>query len=295
MDALPIAEGSGIYHGMVGRCDLVRELLRPLALPQIGGMATPMGVHLSTGTVSAGVGHPALVLTGFCFFFIQLSLVLLLTALEPYLPTLPLPPVWRETIELALATLFSLGGFLALIRLSPLSGFHAAEHQVVHALERHVPLLPERVGLLPRVHPRCGTNLMAASFLLGLGGVLSPLLGQWSYMLSGLLALLFWRSLGAWLQENLTTRPATHAQLTQAISAAQSLLERHEARPLPATPGEASVEQRTASDASRLCTGAGLSCPAWAPDPLTGGDPASALAVPFCPNQRRLRIGSSKP
>ena len=56
VDTLPVAEGSGIYLGMVGRSDLVRELLRPLALPQLGGMATPIGVHLSTGAVCAGAG-----------------------------------------------------------------------------------------------------------------------------------------------------------------------------------------------------------------------------------------------
>ena len=236
VDALPVAQGNGLYYGMVGHGDLVRELLRPLALPSLGGMATPVGVHLSTGTVSAGVKGAALVLTGFCFFFTQLSLIVVLSLLEPYLPALPLPPLWRETVELALTAVVTLTGFLGLVRLSPLAGFHAAEHQVVHALERHVPLLVDPVGRMPRVHPRCGTNLLAGSFLLGLGGVLSPLLGEAGYVLSGIVALFFWRSFGAWLQEHLTTRPATKAQLAQAIDAAKTLLERHEARPEPATP-----------------------------------------------------------
>ncbi|WP_309712391.1 DUF1385 domain-containing protein [Armatimonas sp.] len=235
VDALPVAESNGLYYGMVGHGDLVRELLRPLALPPLGGMATPVGVHLSTGTVSAGVRGAALVLTGFCFFFTQLSLFVVLSLLEPYLPALPIPPVWRETIEQALTAVITLAAFLGLVRLSPLAGFHAAEHQVVHALERHVPLLVDQVGRMPRVHPRCGTNLLAGSFLLGLGGVLAPLLGEAGYVLSGILALFFWRSLGAWLQEKLTTRPATEAQLTQAIVAAKTLLEHHEARPEPAT------------------------------------------------------------
>ncbi len=235
VDALPVAEGSGLYYGMVGHGDLVRELLRPLALPPLGGMATPVGVHLSTGTVSAGVSGAALVLTGFCFFFTQLSLIIVLSLLEPHLPALPLPLVWRETVELALRAVITLAVFLGLVRLSPLAGFHAAEHQVVHALERHVPLLVDPVRRMPRVHPRCGTNLLAGSFLLGLGGVLGPLLGEAGYILSGILALFFWRSFGGWLQEHLTTRPATEAQLTQAIGAAKTLLERHEARPEPAT------------------------------------------------------------
>ena len=235
-DALPVAEGNGIYYGMVGRADLVRELLRPLALPQIGGMATPVGVHLSTGAVSAGVGNGALILTGSCFFFAQLALLVLLNALAPALPPLPLPPAWRESVELALTTLLTLAGFLGLIRLSPIAGFHAAEHQVVHALESHTPLLTTTVGRLPRVHPRCGTNLMAGSFLLGLGGAFTPLLGTLSYIFSGLLALFFWRTVGTWLQQNLTTRPASEAQLTQAMTAAKTLLTLHEAHPQPASP-----------------------------------------------------------
>lgn len=235
-DALPVAEGNGLYLGMIGHSDLVRELLRPLALPQLGGMATPVGVYLSTGTVSAGVSQKALVATGFCFFVAQFALLVVLSLLDPYLPALPLPLQWRETVELILTALITLTGFLTLIRLSPIAGFHAAEHQVVHAVERHVPLLPDLVGRMPRVHPRCGTNLMAGSFLLGLGGAFTPLLGQFGFVLSGLLTLFYWRSFGGWLQEHLTTRPATDAQLIQAIAAARTLLERHEESTLPATP-----------------------------------------------------------
>lgn len=236
VEALPLAEGNGLYLGMIGAGDLVRELLRPLALPQLAGMATPVGVHLSTGSVAAGVGNPALVATGFCFFVAQFALLALLTLVTPYLPNLPLPPSWRESIELTLTGLVTLGGFLTLIRLSPLAGFHAAEHQVVHAVERSVPLLPDQVARMPRVHPRCGTNLMAGMFLLGLGGAFTPLLGEFGFVLSGLLTLFYWRSVGAWLQEHLTTRPATEAQLVQAIAAARTLLERHEASTITPTP-----------------------------------------------------------
>jgi uncharacterized protein YqhQ len=36
---------------------------------------------------------------------------------------------------------------------------------VVHAIERGEPLLAESVRAMPRVHPRCGTNIVAAAFL----------------------------------------------------------------------------------------------------------------------------------
>lgn len=77
---------------------------------------------------------------------------------------------------------------------------------------------------------------MAGMFLLGLGGAFTPLLGEFGFVLSGLLTLFYWRSVGAWLQEHLTTRPATEAQLVQAIAAARTLLERHEASTITPTP-----------------------------------------------------------
>lgn len=230
-DALPVRDAQGNYLGMVGRVDLVRELLCPMALPTLGGMATPIGVYLTTGAVSAGASHAALVLTGLCFFGVQTTLLIALAVLGDLLPPLPLPTLVRESLELLLTASFTLFGFLGFIRLSPLAGYHAAEHQVVHAIERHAPLLPDVVRFMPRVHPRCGTNLAAAVFLLGLGAVLLPLLGKLAYVASGLLAIAYWRSLGAWFQEHLTTRPATDAQLAQGIAAAKTLLSRHDAAP----------------------------------------------------------------
>ena len=117
--------------------------------------------------------------------------------------------------------------FLSLVRLSPLAGYHAAEHQVVHAIERGQPLLTECVREMPREHPRCGTNFVAAALLFSLGGALTPLLGALAYPLGGLAALVWWRTLGGWLQRHFTTRPATDAQLDSGIRAARELLVRH--------------------------------------------------------------------
>lgn len=230
-DSVPVCDASGSYIGMVGRADLVRELLRPLALPTLGGMATPRGVYLTTGAVSAGVGNLALVLTGLCFFGIQLALLVVLAGLEAALPPLPLPAPLRESLEILGTASLTLFGFMAFLRLSPVAGYHAAEHQVVHAIERHAPLLPEVVRLMPRVHPRCGTNLAAAVFLLSLGAALLPLLGKLAYLVSGLLAITYWRTVGAWFQEKLTTRPASEAQLAQGIAAAKALLALHDRTP----------------------------------------------------------------
>lgn len=233
-DVLPVLEASGNYLGLVGRMDLARELLRPLSVPLLGGMATPLGVYLTTGTLRAGASQGALILTGMCFFGVQGILLLLLSYLEYALPPVAVPIPVRETFDLLLTTSLSMFGFLGVIRLTPLAGYHAAEHQVVNAIEHHVPLLPERVRAQSRVHPRCGTNFAAAVFLLGLGGAFLPVLGNAAYILAVFLAVGYWRLLGAWFQEKLTTRPATDAQLAQGIAAAKELLAKHDATPYAA-------------------------------------------------------------
>src|SRR2546423_10530097 len=55
--------------------------------------------------------------------------------------------------------------FLLFVRALPLVQYHAAEHQAVHAMERGEPLDPEIVRRMPRVHPRCGTNIMAGGMV----------------------------------------------------------------------------------------------------------------------------------
>ena len=52
-------------------------------------------------------------------------------------------------------------------------------------------------------------------------------------MLAVILVLSYWRTLGAWFQEKLTTRPATQAQLVQGIAAAKELLAKHSATASP--------------------------------------------------------------
>jgi hypothetical protein len=114
------------------------------------------------------------------------------------------------------------------MRLLPLAGYHAAEHQAVHAIERGEPLRPEILRRMPRVHPRCGTNIMAGALIftvvsqaltalrIGLGSSDSAVLGA-------IVALFTWRSLGAFLQQYFTTRPATDRQLASGIAAARDL------------------------------------------------------------------------
>src|SRR5262249_55949429 len=97
-----------------------------------------------------------------------------------------------------------------------------AEHQVVHTIEQGDDLKPEVVRTKSRVHPRCGTNLMAAFGIF-------MILERWGGPLAFVGALLTWRFFGSLLQLYVTTRPAREPELASRISAGRQLLERYQA------------------------------------------------------------------
>jgi predicted transcriptional regulator len=239
-DVLPVLGPEFLFYGLIGRGDLVQELSRPFQPPTIGGMATPLGVYLTTGRVSGGAGTLGLMLTGVFMAAISVAALALVLLVDSHVPPLSLPApflaVVPEVIRTAVggvigSVLGTLPLFLAL-RFSPIAGYHAAEHQVVHAVERGEPLLVEAVRSMPRVHPRCGTNIVAAVFLATtVFTALSAVPGGLNLLAAGLAALLYWRSLGSWLQQHVTTRPATDGQIESAIFAARQVLTRHSAAP----------------------------------------------------------------
>jgi hypothetical protein len=123
--------------------------------------------------------------------------------------------------------------FLLMLRASPASQYHGAEHQVVHALEQGRQLDVDVVSRMPRVHPRCGTNVLAAvaAFVaivyavsafdpFGAGTLVGSLVGA-AVTLKG------WRRLGEALQQHVTTRPPTRRQLERAIAVASELRARY--------------------------------------------------------------------
>jgi len=116
-----------------------------------------------------------------------------------------------------------------MMRLSPLSGYHAAEHMTVHAIEAGEALEPDIVSRMPRVHPRCGTNLLAAA------GVFTILTTNFSSQITVLTALLVmvlgWRSIGAMLQTFATTKKPSRKQLENGIAAGMELLDKYQEQP----------------------------------------------------------------
>lgn len=260
---LPVVTPEGRYLGCVTRAEALAAREGWFPPPHIGGMATPLGVYMTTGAISGGAGNLGLFLTGVIFaaimwvsqnaltfaseqlarltrlpFFIDLAKVFGQEAFQgsrPYVLTL-----------IALSIFLSFGLFLLLLRYMPLlTGYHAAEHQTIGAIEEGEPLTPDAVSRMPRVHPRCGTNLVALVALSYLGVTAVAMLLttdiaayniEFIIMLAAFGALFVaanWKRVGGWIQQHLTTRPATRKELASGIRAGRELLLRHLEAPLP--------------------------------------------------------------
>ena len=132
--------------------------------PRLGGMATPLGVYLHDGVSSGGAGSWGLFLTGVTMS----GLILLAQALAHGLAReaathLAVLSVWERRLPLGLQLWLSaispwlpLPFVFGLLRLLPMSGTHAAEHQVVHCIERQAPLTSDCVRAMPRAHHGAG-------------------------------------------------------------------------------------------------------------------------------------------
>lgn len=238
----------GEILGIVSLAELGSAVCGAVRPPVIGGMATPFGVYLTGGGVRAGVGDRALCAAG-AFLALQFLVARWLaeTLLSPGGLAWQFPVLSRFLLTIPLtSTGLALLLFALLFRVSLLTGYHAAEHQVVHAIEAGDDLVPENVRSKPRVHPRCGTNLVAAVFLmtffLNLRHMVAPhpdvirlvlLLDQFNPMLAMLVTVLFWRRLGGWVQHHITTRRANAREIQSGLAAGKELLARYQSlRPI---------------------------------------------------------------
>lgn len=188
----------------------------------IGGMATPFGVYLTSGAVAAGAGGLALVATGAMLFSILASATILSVYVHNWLMELG----GSFLVVNALTSILQIAMFAATFRLLPISKIHAAEHMVVHAIERGEPLVPSVIARMPRVHPRCGTNLaVGASLFLGIATSSIPN-DELRLLLALLATLLLWRRLGGLVQYWVTTSPPKQRHLEMAIRSGKELLDR---------------------------------------------------------------------
>jgi CBS domain-containing protein len=246
--AVPVAGPDGRYLGMLLRRDLLAAVSGQPLVPPIAGLATPFGIYLTTGALRAGANDFALAATGVALMVLNLlangivyglawlaDQYLFPEAAQSAAQPLPEAPL---AAELAVYGLWG-AVFLLLLRFSPLAGIHGAEHMVVHAVEEGEDLDPQKTRAMPRVHPRCGTNLMALLVLLVIAleffSSLSNRVDDGTRFLALLalvaIVLLTWRRLGAGLQRWVTTRRPSDRQLARALHVGQTLLEKVRTQP----------------------------------------------------------------
>jgi CBS domain-containing protein len=220
--ALIVTDPDGRYLGVVTVFDLFHHG-GPLPRPAlVGGMATPMGVYLTNGALRAGAQGVPLLLSGVAMTTMLLVGVIITAILERSLPSTT--PNW---VALAVINVAPMALFFLQVRLSPIAAIHGAEHMVVHAIERGEPLRVETVSRMPRVHPRCGTNLAVGALVFT---ALVQATWPWFQGAGALIALVatlaVWRPLGSLVQKYITTKQPRIKDIENAISAAEELLEK---------------------------------------------------------------------
>lgn len=221
--ALIVVDVEGRYIGLLSPFDLRNPIPIGMRPPLVGGVATPFGVLLTSGNVTVGPGPWALMTTG--------ALLVLLGGIGAS-ATLWLIAFLGNQVPYALTNALQLLGpalmFFLLIRLLPISGTHGAEHMVVHAIERREPLTFEAVKRMPRVHPRCGTNIAVGAWMFVLFvSLFWNLFGELGALAALVFTLILWRPVGSFLQATLTTKTPTPSQLEAAIKVGKKLLEQY--------------------------------------------------------------------
>ncbi|MBC8063922.1 MAG: DUF1385 domain-containing protein [Chlorobia bacterium] len=223
LGSLIVVDDNNRVVGVLRASDLVDAPDVTLRPQLIGGMATPFGVYLTSGATSGGAKGWALVATGALLFSILSTVSILCSYLYLWLVQIGWPIVTAD----AFTNFLVIALFAASFRLLPISGTHAAEHMVVHTIERGEPLIPSVVKRMPRVHPRCGTNLaVGASLYLSVATTKAIPDDNLRLLFALVVTLVLWRRIGSWVQYWITTRPPTDKQIESAIRAAKELLER---------------------------------------------------------------------
>lgn len=228
----------------------------PPPVPRISGSAMPGGVHLSTGVFRTSTDWQ-LLLTGLSIAALG-SLAMVLTYVVTWaiseVTGLPLVPYLLQIVRMSNerddaffqigVNLLTLLSFLVLMRLSPLSGYHAAEHKVIGAIEHFGELSEERARIMPRAHRRCGSNLLAGVLPALLVGV--PLLSV-SPVAGALVIILGWglrMPIGYFIQQVFATKEPSDRQLRAGLAAGYKILQLWRQNPYRRVPPLVNLWQR---------------------------------------------------
>lgn len=208
----------------------------PPPLPRIGGSAMPGGVHMSTGTLRTSADWQ-LVMTGLSMAALG-SAALVLTYVVTWgigqVTGWPLVPYLLQIVRIGNpqeGVIFEIGVnlltmlcFLTLMRISPLSGYHAAEHKVIAAIEHFGAATEESARMMPRAHRRCGSNLLAGILPMMLIGV--PLLSINTLLGVGVL-IIGWGTrfiTGYHIQMIFATKEPSDRQLKAGLAAGEKIM-----------------------------------------------------------------------
>jgi CBS domain-containing protein len=269
VNGLAVVSGN-TYIGWLNCNDILGAVTHNPPPPRIGGMATPLGVYLYTTSITAGVGRFALFLTGLLMalsLFIIQNISLLFSAFIYRLTNIQLFKDYTlvfsnlsvqytslaqytispqdELFLIIFNSIFTTFLFLVVLRYAPfLSGYHAAEHMSVNAIENGEPLTTKNVAKMSRIHPRCGTNLIAILSFIYLGVTLIALTlrthwGQTNISFVVIITVwmviaiaMTWKKVGAWIQDRWTTRTPSKKELESGVKAAVELLSTYRMAPI---------------------------------------------------------------
>ena len=127
--------------------------------------------------------------------------------------------------------------FFAGMKLSAVGRYHGAEHKAVAAYEKYGEVTMQGAKSSSRIHPRCGTNILA---YIVLAALLDPLISWWGYaFLQFILISEAWFifggtrpsiAVGNFFQRYLTTTEPHRAELEVAVESMNRLLEAEQGR-----------------------------------------------------------------
>ena len=127
--------------------------------------------------------------------------------------------------------------FFAAMKFTPIGRYHGAEHKAVAAYEKYGEVTLQNAKSSSRIHPRCGTNILAYILLAAL---LDPLIAWWGYaVLQFILISEAWFvfgstrpsiAVGNFLQRHITTTEPRRAELEVAVESLNRLLLAEEER-----------------------------------------------------------------
>lgn len=222
---IPIVDELNLYTGYcITRTTLISYLTKMVKPSSIGGLATPLGVYLTDGIHTAGAyGQLGFITLGITFALIYSAAMYFTALISSYIQ-----------IPMFLAVILQLGLFIAFLKLTPLVQYHAAEHQTIHAIEKGLPLAVNTIRMQPRPHKRCGTNIVI--LIMGIQLIIltsslfkTPPLNFLILVFGFMFMLSYWKKMGMWVQEYLTTSPASEKQILKTIKTGQELLNKHKA------------------------------------------------------------------